>query len=148
MSSARIRLEVSAKFVGRLRGLTYDLSALTLNKMSVTRASILDDDFAATDVSGILSAPTTRGSNVRQLVATAGICNAATFVEADMDKPVEIREINGDATDAAILRFAENAIPVHKLNEPWVEVFRGNFNSKTKFSASLKCGGMSGEFCG
>lgn len=106
---------------------------LTLNKMSVTRASILDDDFAATDVSGILSAPTTRGSNVRQLVAIAGICNAATFVEADMDKPVEIREVNGDATDAAILRFAENAVPVHKLNEPWVEVFRGNFNSKTKF---------------
>ncbi len=110
--------------------------ALTLSKMTVTHASILGDDFASPEVPAILATPNTRGSNARQLIAIAGICNGATFSEQDSDQPAELRAVSGDATDSAILRFAEHAIPVKKLNEPWVEVFLGNFSSKTKFSES------------
>jgi sodium/potassium-transporting ATPase subunit alpha len=75
-----------------------------------------------------------RSSNVRQLASIAGICNSATFDPTENDQPAEIRTVHGDATDSAILRFSELLSPVSRTTEPWEEVFKVNFNSKTKFS--------------
>jgi sodium/potassium-transporting ATPase subunit alpha len=104
--------------------------------MTVTRVSILDDDFTTMEARESLATSNARGSNVLQLAAIAGICNGAEFLPEEMDHPPEIRGVNGDATDAAILRFAELMTPVNKVSKPWTEVFRVNFNSKTKFSES------------
>jgi len=41
-----------------------------------------------------------------QLVSTGRLCNSATFLPEDAHLPVVSRRVNGDATDAAILRFA------------------------------------------
>ncbi len=81
-----------------------------------------------------LSTETVSAQNVRQLAAIAGICNGASFLQSDLDKPVELRTVDGDATDSAILRFAELLAPIHKMSEPWDELYKVNFNSKTKFS--------------
>lgn len=38
-----------------------------------------------------------------------------------------------DHADSAILRFAESLRPVKESQADWQEVFKVNFNSKTKF---------------
>jgi sodium/potassium-transporting ATPase subunit alpha len=49
---------------------------------------------------------------LKSLHKVARLCNGAKFTADDASLPVEERAIKGDATDTAILRFAESvAIP-------------------------------------
>ncbi|KAF8512193.1 sodium-potassium ATPase [Gautieria morchelliformis] len=75
--------------------------------------------------------------NLAQLGAVAGICNAAAFAAEQNEKPLAAREIIGDATDSAILRFAESIAPVEASLNTWQEVHKVNFNSKTKYMLKL-----------
>lgn len=105
--------------------------------MTVVNACLLDDAFSSLEARDALIAKDERRfAGVRQLAAVAGICNAAAFDESEMDQPADIRKVNGDATDSAILRFAESLRPVKDSNADWIEVYKVNFNSKTKFSKS------------
>ncbi|TXT12929.1 hypothetical protein VHUM_01330 [Vanrija humicola] len=110
---------------------------LTQNVMTVTNAAVLDDEFPSIEARDRLVAEHPAADNVKQLAAVAGVCNAALFDEATMDQPIGLRRVNGDATDSAILRFAEFLRPVKESNADWTEVFKVNFNSKTKFMLKL-----------
>jgi sodium/potassium-transporting ATPase subunit alpha len=115
---------------------------LTRNQMTVTNAAVLDDQFDPTEARDRIIARAENADVVKQLGAIAGICNSAVFDVATMDQPIGLRAVNGDATDSAILRFAESLRPVKDSQADWTEVFKLNFNSKTKFMlkvSSAKC---------
>jgi sodium/potassium-transporting ATPase subunit alpha len=130
---------------------------LTQNRMTVTSVTVLDDEYEAGAARDAIVAKLGNGreEGVKQVVAVAGICNGASFVDGGEDQPVGLRQVNGDATgqsflrqvereyrwlmkgvyapDSAILRFAENVKPVKQSISEWNEVYKVNFSSKTKF---------------
>ncbi|OCF77262.1 hypothetical protein I204_01248 [Kwoniella mangroviensis CBS 8886] len=105
---------------------------LTENKMTVTSLAVLDDEMDLTEARDRMVIGKDNGKTIEQMAAVMGICNAATFDESTMNQPVSLRKVNGDATDSAILRATESLRPVKKWNSEWSEVFKVNFNSKTK----------------
>lgn len=70
-----------------------------------------------------------------QLRAMAALCNASEFDVATADAPLAQRRIFGDATDQAILRFAElvDTGSVSYLRACWRKTYELAFNSKNKF---------------
>lgn len=110
---------------------------LTQNVMTVTSVAVLDDDMDALAARDRIVAHAPGVDNVRQLAAIAGVCNAAVFDKATEDQPVGLRKVHGDATDSAILRWAEFTRPVAESQAEWAELFKVNFNSKTKFMLKL-----------
>lgn len=70
---------------------------------------------------------------LRQLWTVAGLCNASEFDAATLHAPLAKRKIHGDATDQAILRFAESLGPISDLKRSWQTKFELAFNSKNKF---------------
>jgi sodium/potassium-transporting ATPase subunit alpha len=110
------------------------LLALTQNRMTVVNACVLDDQFTALEARDAMISESSRSQAVRELAAIAGICNGATFDQAELNEPLEVRKINGDATDTAILRFAEMLRPVVDSKNDWVELYGTSFNSKSKHS--------------
>lgn len=70
---------------------------------------------------------------IEQLRTVAGLCNAGEFDAATKHLPISERKIHGDATDQAILRFAETLGPVSDLKRNWQTKFDLAFNSKNKF---------------
>ncbi|OIW27831.1 Na+/H+/K+ antiporter P-type ATPase [Coniochaeta ligniaria NRRL 30616] len=104
---------------------------LTENRMTVTEyyigsSNLSVDGAAAGD--GL-----TATSAISQLRAMAALCNAAEFDAADMQTPVERRKAYGDATDQAILRFAEQLGSAREMRQGWKRTFELAFNSKNKF---------------
>lgn len=112
--------------------LTCEFTALTQNKMTVTSVTALDEDLKHV---GILAKEDVH--KVQPIATIAGLCNAATFEQTSDEVVAAMRPIRGDATDTAILRFADSVRSVDEASEDWQEVFRVDFNSKTKFSESL-----------
>lgn len=111
---------------------------LTKNVMTVTNFSLLDAEFPTLEGRDLIVANKGgRTEAVRALAAVAGVCNGATFDPTTMDRPVEARLVNGDATDSAILRFAELLRPVASSNSEWTELFKQAFNSKTKYMLKI-----------
>ena len=102
--------------------------------MTVVNACILDDQFSVLQARDSLTTSDERSHGVIQLAAIAGICNEATFDAAGKNEPAELRKVNGDATDSAILRFAEILRPVQESKDQWHEVYGTSFSSKTKHS--------------
>lgn len=74
-------------------------------------------------------------SPIHQLRALAGLCNASSFDEETLSKPLEERRIFGDATDQASLRFSEGLGSVEELRRAWRMVLDLSFDSKKKFMA-------------
>ena len=72
-----------------------------------------------------------------ELGIMGGICNAGEFDAATMDLPLMERRINGDATDQAILRFAESIVPVSETRKQFKTIFKIAFNSKNKFMIQI-----------
>jgi sodium/potassium-transporting ATPase subunit alpha len=106
---------------------------LTMNQMTVTNVAVLDDESDVVTARDRVVGGHATAANVSALAAVAGICNSASFDEDTMDQPIGLRLVHGDATDSAILRFAESIRPVKALQADWEEVFKMNFNSKTKY---------------
>ena len=74
-----------------------------------------------------------RKTGIHQLRGMAGLCNAAEFDASSMSQPLHEREIYGDATDQAILRFSEGLGSVAELRHAWRKTYELAFNSKNKF---------------
>jgi sodium/potassium-transporting ATPase subunit alpha len=113
------------------------LPALTQNKMTVVNACILDEQFNVFEAREALITRAPRSAGIKQMAAIAAICNEATFDEMDRDQPIELRKVNGDATDSAILRFAEILKPIQESKQEWQQVYGTSFNSKTKHSRQI-----------
>lgn len=105
---------------------------LTQNKMFVQTASVLDEEFSTTEAR-IAILKTDRSEALEQLHLVAGLCNAAQFDASTLGLPISQRRINGDATDTAILRFAEELGDVSILARDWKLEFDLPFNSKNKY---------------
>lgn len=86
-----------------------------------------DDNSKTTD------APDVATGGLGQLRAMAGLCNAAEFDAATNHLPLGQRRIHGDATDQAILRFAERFGPVSQMRQCWNKTYELGFNSKNKY---------------
>lgn len=109
---------------------------LTQNKMYVQNAAILDDEYSTSQARAAMIKDNAAREVLQQLHVVAGLCNAAQFDATTLTLPVSERKINGDATDTAILRFAEELGPVMDLTANWTKVFDLPFNSKNKYMVS------------
>ncbi|KAB5583399.1 putative H /K ATPase alpha subunit [Coniochaeta sp. 2T2.1] len=103
---------------------------LTENRMTVTEYYIGSSNMS---VDGPVPGNEIETSAISQLRAMTALCNAAEFDAADMQTPVEKRKVHGDATDQAILRFAEKFGSVRDTRQGWKRTFELAFNSKNKF---------------
>lgn len=74
---------------------------------------------------------------LQQLVRIAGLCNAAEFAAPTNSETLTDRKINGDATDTAILRFAQSMASVSNMRANTKSIFRVAFNSKNKFAINV-----------
>ncbi|CAD0084388.1 unnamed protein product [Aureobasidium vineae] len=74
---------------------------------------------------------------VARLAMLSGVCNAGEFDVSTRDKPIAERKVHGDATDRAVLMFAESIMPTARLRSLWRTVYRIDFNSKNKFMVNV-----------
>lgn len=109
---------------------------LTRNVMTVTDFLVGKTSMSALDAPARYQ--TCEG--LRQLANSCAICNDAEFVASTMDQPIADRKINGDATDSAILRFAEGMNMVSEIRNSWRSIFKVAFNSKNKFAITITKG--------
>jgi sodium/potassium-transporting ATPase subunit alpha len=111
---------------------------LTQNKMFVQNAAILDEEYSTNQArSAIIKGNPGERESLEQLHVVAGLCNGAQFDAATLTLPIAERRINGDATDTAILRFAEELGEVNDLTGNWKREFDLPFNSKNKYMVWL-----------
>jgi len=112
------------------------------NKMIVTDCCVGGQAMSAEEARDVLVAEhASADNNKRGLVSNAmgqlwsvgTLCNAAEFDATSKHLPLTIRKIHGDATDQAILRFAEGLGPVAELKRCWTAKYNLAFNSKNKF---------------
>ncbi|KZV97302.1 calcium ATPase [Exidia glandulosa HHB12029] len=151
-----LSLTIVAKRMAKRHVLVKNLATIeTLGCMSVLcsdktgtltegRMAVLDVAFADTEVSVAAQADddekkstdATNGLAAVQVVAR--LCNGAKFHgPADADVPTAQRQIVGDATDTAILRFAEGLPAARELAAAYVTDFEIPFNSRNKWMVSI-----------
>ncbi|KAI0045063.1 sodium-potassium ATPase [Auriscalpium vulgare] len=108
---------------------------LTQNKMHVENVAMLDVSFTPASLKDHLTTGTAAiTENLRQILAVSALCNSATFEVGTGEKE---RTIIGDATDSAILAFADGLDGVHTARSTWKHVHKMNFNSRTKYMLTL-----------
>lgn len=112
---------------------------LTQGKMSLTDCAIGSTNVNVEELQTKLKeggkGDTNLGSAFGQLGALAALCNAAELDASQADIPLAQRNVFGDATDTAILRFSESLADgnVGYFRGCWQKVFDLAFNSKNKF---------------
>lgn len=109
---------------------------LTENKMKVTTAGFVDGECSVEGFIDGLSQPQPPQA-YKELHRASLLCNDATFDPLSLNRPVADRNINGNATDAAILAFAESSQPGNKTRTLTPRVFQIPFNSKNKWMLTL-----------
>lgn len=109
---------------------------LTENKMTVTSVGFVDGFLSANDAKIVLSDGNEQ-SALTDLHRAATLCIDATFDPLSMSDPVEERLTQGNATDGAILRFAESARAGAPIKNDMSQVAQVPFNSKNKFMLTL-----------
>jgi len=111
---------------------------LTENRMSVMSIGSIDQEFAVQEFREALSGDFEgAGSPHHQLYNALVLCNGATFDSATAHLPVAEREINGDATDGAVLRFVELVGPAPEIRNANEQIFQIPFNSKNKWMLTM-----------
>ena len=112
---------------------------LTKNLMAVSDCLIGSEEVPAAAAVGVVhmaqknNDPTYFAAALKQLAELGGICNAGEFDAATLHLPKDQRKVMGDATDSAILRFAEQLVSVNNTREKWKRIYKVAFNSKNKF---------------
>lgn len=109
---------------------------LTENKMTVTSIGFLDELKPAVELVPQLESKDCPKA-LEELHRAAVLCNDAMFDPTTIQLPVQERAIQGNATDGAVLRFAEAAKPGRSFQDSFPRVFSIPFNSKNKWMLSL-----------
>lgn len=109
---------------------------LTENRMTVTSVGFVDETGPAGDMASKLEAEGC-SSTLKQLHKAAVLCNDAMFDPTTLQQPINERVIQGNATDGAVLRFAEAASIGRPIQEQFPRVFAIPFNSKNKWMLTL-----------
>jgi sodium/potassium-transporting ATPase subunit alpha len=111
---------------------------LTENKMVVTSVGFVDEQLTVTEaLSSIEAGKDSRA--LKELHRAAALCNDATFDPLSMDRPILDREVQGNATDGAVLKFAEIAHvdSTKTLADAHPRKYQIPFNSKNKWMLTL-----------
>lgn len=104
-------------------------------KMTVSECTLGMESMSVDKACSSIPFSRTIANAIGQLRSIAALCNAAELDAAGSHLPLAERKIFGDATDQAILRFAERlqAGCVAYLRACWMKTFELAFNSKNKF---------------
>jgi sodium/potassium-transporting ATPase subunit alpha len=117
---------------------------LTENKMTVTSIGFLDELKPAEELAPQLA--TEKCPEPLQMLHRAALlCNDAMFDPTTIHLPVSERAIQGNATDSAVLRFAENAKLGRAVQDSFPRAFSIPFNSSNKWMLSLHSEGVISE---
>jgi sodium/potassium-transporting ATPase subunit alpha len=110
---------------------------LTENKMVVTTVGFVDEQL--TVVEALAKMESGQNTVLTELHRAAALCNDATFDPLSMELPVLDREVQGNATDGAVLKFAEvaHADSTRNLPEVHPRKYQIPFNSKNKWMLTL-----------
>eukprot|EP00127_Corallochytrium_limacisporum_P001578 Clim_evm31s66 gene=Clim_evmTU31s66 len=73
----------------------------------------------------------------KQLVRVGTCCNRAVFAEGQEHIPILQRLTNGDASESALIKFAEEIRPIEKFRAANKKVCEIPFNSTNKFAVSV-----------
>ncbi|EAW11869.1 cation-translocating P-type ATPase [Aspergillus clavatus NRRL 1] len=104
---------------------------LTQNKMFVKSLGLVDQELQVDQLQGGQAA-------LSSLLRGSFLCNDASFDPATIALPVNEREVTGNATDAAVLRFAELAQPNGPSQyEQYERIHQIPFNSKNKWMLTM-----------
>jgi sodium/potassium-transporting ATPase subunit alpha len=121
---------------------------LTENKMTVTSIGFLDELKPADELAPQLASEKCP-KPLQMLHRAAILCNDAMFDPTTIHLPVTERAIQGNATDGAVLRFAEDAQLGRAVQDTFPRPFSIPFNSKNKWMLSLHNeGGVSEKYNG
>eukprot|EP00168_Porphyra_purpurea_P021283 TRINITY_DN93_c0_g1_i3.p1 TRINITY_DN93_c0_g1~~TRINITY_DN93_c0_g1_i3.p1 ORF type:complete len:606 (+),score=259.77 TRINITY_DN93_c0_g1_i3:390-2207(+) len=113
---------------------------LTQNRMTIVHAvtdmTIQTTKTATQEATFDFDSPT-----FKNLFMLACVCAKAKFDASDMaenpDKSIDDRQVNGDASEAGILKFAEKLSPVMPIRENNLQVATIPFNSANKFMVTI-----------
>ena len=110
---------------------------LTENKMVVTTVGFVDKRMTVNEAFSALSEGSSNPLN--ELHSASVLCNDASFDVLSMDRPVMDRDVQGNATDGAALKFAEASRGgfSRTLNDAHPRAFQIPFNSKNKWMLTL-----------
>lgn len=105
-------------------------------------AAFLDRSFDGDQMRAVGSSPGSAVPALESLVKIARLCNGASFVGTDDMAPAEERSVKGDATDTAVLRFAESfnlhsGIDTSSIVASHDKVFEIPFNSRNKWMLTV-----------
>lgn len=111
---------------------------LTENKMVVTTVGFVDEQLTGETAMSNLSSGSA-SVPLEKLHRAAALCNDAMFDPLTLDAPVMQREVQGNATDGAVLKFAEAAKPnsIAQLTDNHPRDFQVAFNSKNKWMLTM-----------
>ncbi|KAG6835830.1 hypothetical protein H0H93_014276 [Arthromyces matolae] len=111
---------------------------LTQNKMTVISAGFVDAAYDAQQFKDALGGDGSKSqSAARQLHMAAVLCNGASWDGATADLPLEERQVNGDATDGAVLRFVESFGDAPAVRASNAQIFQIPFNSRNKWMLTM-----------
>jgi sodium/potassium-transporting ATPase subunit alpha len=103
---------------------------LTKNVMRVTEFLVGKESVSASEAPKVYG----QHAGLQKLADVSAACNDAEFDASMVNQPVADRKVNGDATDSAILRFAESMKPASQIRSGFRSIFKIAFNSKNKFA--------------
>lgn len=111
---------------------------LTQNKMFVRSLGLTDQELHIEKLLGDQGGSAERPEALSILLRGSFLCNDASFDPATVGLPVNDREVTGNATDAAVLRFVELAQP-NGLSQyaQYERVHQIPFNSKNKWMLTM-----------
>ncbi|PIG84844.1 Na/K ATPase alpha 1 subunit [Aspergillus arachidicola] len=109
---------------------------LTQNKMSVRSLGLLDTTLDVKQLPNIQR--NDMSESLKCLLRGSLLCNDAFFDPATVALPVNERGVTGNATDAAVLRFAESIMPDGRNQlSAFERIHQVPFNSKNKWMLTI-----------
>ncbi|KAI9691942.1 MAG: hypothetical protein M1822_008015 [Bathelium mastoideum] len=117
---------------------------LTQNNMTAMSVGFVDGFLTATGAKEVFKSGNPRKA-LLELHKAALLCNDATFDPSTMDAPVAQRLVQGNSTDAAVLRFAEATRPGKETTAAHPRRFQIPFNSKNKWMLTMNSDGQNQE---
>ncbi|KAJ5424169.1 ATPase P-type K/Mg/Cd/Cu/Zn/Na/Ca/Na/H-transporter [Penicillium cf. griseofulvum] len=111
---------------------------LTQNRMFVKSLGMVDWEYSLDDLTpgefGAVDLP----EGLRNMLRASVLCNDAVFDPTTLNLPVQERTVNGNATDAAVLRFGDSVgLTNPTALAPYERVHQIPFNSKNKWMLTL-----------
>jgi sodium/potassium-transporting ATPase subunit alpha len=111
---------------------------LTQNRMFVKSLGMLDWEYSLEDLAPSEFGVAEITDGLRNTLRASVLCNDASFDPTTMNTPIHDRLVNGNATDAAVLRFADSVgMTSPTALAPYERVHQIPFNSKNKWMLTL-----------